>query len=75
VSYEELGRCLAVMARCGKDLRELPEHDDRTTISGEHLAVDDPVLERLRSDTEPVLSSDRDARDTDRCPPWFEVVS
>lgn len=33
----------------------------------------DPTLERLTRDTEPLLSSDRDTRDTDPCPPpWLD---
>lgn len=36
---------------------------------GEPARPQDPTLERLTSDTEPVLSSDRDTRPTDHCGP------
>lgn len=39
------------------------------SLMGEQAGPQDPVLERLTNDSEPMLSSDRDTRDTERCGP------
>ena len=38
---------------------------NRTTIREHHYDLDDPVLEALKRDTEPMLSPARDTRDTE----------
>jgi len=55
-------------------LGSFPQHSSgATTIGGRDYALGDTVLERLKADVEPILSSERDTRDTDRCPPPWET--
>ena len=67
---------LTVSARLGVPLETVeswPQESHKTTIGGQHYDLDDPELDRLRADEEPATSREMDTRDTDRCPPPWEV--
>jgi hypothetical protein len=49
--------------------RRCEEESHHLRLSPDGLCLTCSLIERLASDSEPLLSHDRDTRDTDRCPP------